>query len=353
MKHLLGNNIWIALLSLVIIAIVISFNLSPSNVYPANDEIPFLSIDNDAYNSTYQKNTWETKNGTIRFKQEPIFSVDTDTMQPSNLVWDGEHNYIISSKDPLLMDELKTHKDEVQIYSEKTDSFAIHRILQPDLFVTVSVSDFGDYTKAIAEFSGYKEDKLTLSPDFESFNNAKILRPLDAIEIESSIHIYLEFVWIPNSSDLRFGLVEGIWNQETLTWKVITDDVGFQEKGKGSNATVCQNKAWFALLDGTIVCVHIPNGKVEIRSDLSEQLFQTTNKPTAPLLYRYNNSLIIHNKYAMDDSSHILLVENNKIQCTIHSSSSTVISSRRNKECMEYTWKNDFTNPNLWIFPIT
>ncbi|MCK5848018.1 MAG: hypothetical protein KAH01_02325 [Caldisericia bacterium] len=346
MKQLFGHNVLIVLFSLIVVLVVLSFTLNPKNRYQQVNELPFISVSKAAGANEAFKNLWNTKNATIEFSQNPMFSLDKITQK--FLVWDGKKDLLIVAPSSNEMSDAKLQDKSLLITCKNPQTWlSINRVIRSGLYIEVMISDHSN-KEATMSYYGEKEDKFTLHPELESYQNAVLIRPIDAIEIESTLLVYFEFAWIENGSDLRFGLLEYSWDGESLLWKVISDNIGFKETGKGSSAIICQDKAWFILLDGSVRSIDIKNGKQKVRDDISSKL--TTDAKTSTKAYRYKNALIIHSVEESGNCS-ILFVENNRISGSIYSDKKTVACYRDNKKSMYYDYQAGHLDPCTWIFP--
>lgn len=348
MKQLLGKNIWIILLSIVVIVFVLIYDSQHSRIFPPNDTIPFLTCLEEEENTSYISHQLILRNGTVLFAENPLFASSEKCID--SLVWNGDQDVLLpASVEPSIITPEGSSFHPMYVRSKS--SLSIQRILRPNLSIQLSIQDYGNHTQATAEYDGYKQDKITLRPDLEDYTNAVLIRPLDAIEIEATTYMYFQFAWLDHETNVKFGVIEGQWSDQSLQWRIVTNNIEFQETGKGSNVVVCQGRIWFALLDGSIRSVVLHNGTVENRENLIAEIDLGTPKPIQAKLYRYQNALII--KKAHDQSTcKLLVVENNSTTSRIEVSKDFVTIHQNEKETMIYQNEAGYNNPSNWLFPI-
>jgi hypothetical protein len=352
MKQLLGKNIWIILLSIVVIVFVLIYDFRHSRVFPPNDMIPFISCIEQDTNTSYILHQWSLRNGTIAFSDNPLFNSSENCID--SLVWNGDQEILLP---PSVESSITVSNGSSfhPLYIRPKTSLSIQRILRPNLSIQLSIQDYSKHTQATAEYYGYKQDKITLRPDIEKYTNAVLIRPLDAIEIEATTYLYFQFAWLDHETNLKFGIVEGQWSDQSLLWRIVSDDIEFQEAGKGSNVVVCQGRIWFALLDGSIRSVMLHNGSIENQETLEARIDLDTDKPIQAELFRYQNAVIMKKVYSQS-SCKILVVENNTPTSRIEVTKDFITIFQNEKETMVYqnedSFKNSYKNPSNWLFPI-
>jgi hypothetical protein len=348
MKQLLGKNIWIILLSIVVIVFVLIYDFRHSRVFPPNDTIPFMTCFEEEASTSYISHQWNLRDGTVLFADNPLF-VSSEKCTDS-LVWNGDQEALLppSLEPGIIIPENSTFHP---MYVRSKSSLSIQRILRPTLSIQLSIQDYGNHTQATAEYYGYKQDKITLRPDLDEYTNAVLIRPLDAMEIEATTYMYFQFAWLDHETNIKFGVVEGQWSDQSLQWRIVTNDIEFQETGEGSNVVVCQGRIWFALLDGSVRSIFLHNGTVENRENLKTKIDLGTHKPIQAKLYRYQNTLIMRKVYDQSNCK-ILVVENNSITSRIEVSKDFVTVFQNEKETMIYQNEAGHKNPSNWLFPI-
>jgi hypothetical protein len=348
MKQLLGKNIWIILLSIVVIVFVLIYDFQHSRIFPPNDMIPFISCVEQDTNINYTLHQWSLRNGTIAFSENPLFSASENCID--SLIWNGNQEILVPpSVEPCIT--VPNGSSLHPLYVLPKTSLSIQRILRPNLSIQLSIQDYGKHTQATAEYYGYKQDKITLSPDLEKYTNAVLIRPIDAIEVEATTYLYLQFAWLDHETNLKFGIIEGQWSDQSLLWRIVTDDIEFQETGKGSNVVVCQGRIWFALLDGSIRSVVLHNGSIENQETFEAKIDPGTEKSIQAELFRYQNAVIMKKMYAQS-SCKILVVENNTPTSRIEATKDFVTIFQNEKETMIYQNEDGYKNPSNWLFPI-
>ncbi len=348
MKQLLGKNIWIILLSIVVIVFVLIYDFRHSRVFPPNDTIPFMTCFEEEADTSYTSHQWNLRDGTILFAENPLFASSEKCID--SLVWNGDQEALLP---PSIEPSIITPEGSLfhPTYVRSKSSLSIQRILRPTLSIQLSIQDYGNHAQATAEYYGYKQDKITLRPDLEEYTNAVLIRPLDAIEIEATTYMYFQFAWLDHETNIKFGVVEGQWSDQSIQWRIVTNDVEFQETGEGSNVVVCQGRIWFALLDGSIRSVVLHNGTVEYRENLETKIDLKPHTPIQAKLYRYQNTLIMKKVYDQSTCK-ILVVENNSPTSRIDVSKDFVTIFQNEKETLIYQNEAGYKNPSTWLFPI-
>ncbi|MDD4028569.1 MAG: hypothetical protein PHI40_08165 [Caldisericia bacterium] len=350
MKQLLGNTIWIILLSIVVIVFVVIYGLERSHMYSSVDSIPFLAYTEENGTKSYKVHEWNVANGIVIFGNDPICTVPSTQ---DNFIWNGDTDFIFVNTPPEADSSIHMETSANTTFIRQKSLLAIQRVLRPDLHIQLSITDNGNHTQATAEYFGYKRDKYSLRPDLGEYSNAVLIRPLDAIEIEATTYVYFQFAWLDNSTTLKFGVIEGKLTSNLLDWRVITDDIGFQETGKGSNVVVCQGKLWFSLLDGSIYSVSVKKGTLERKEKLEEAFALGSENNTQSELYRFQNALIIRHSLPESPISTILVIENDRISNRIEVDQDFVSIFHAEKKSMYYQFEAGMKDSQQWTFPIS
>jgi hypothetical protein len=351
MKQLLGKTIWIVLLSLVVIVFVLIYGVERSHIFSTVDSIPFLTYDEKASNNQYMAHEWNVINGIVMFENKPVFKSDAPDIYP--FVWDGKQDLIFIDVPSEIESSIDTQSPIQKTFVRPKTPLSIQRILRPGLHIQISITDHGNHTQATAEYYGYKHDKYTLRPNLEDYKNAVLIRPLDAIEIEATTYVYFQFAWLENNTNLKFGVVEGKLSKNLLDWRVITDDIGFQETGKGSNCVVCQDKLWFSLLDGSLYSISVKKGIIQKHKTVEEALTLGAENNTQAELYRFQNALLARRFIPGEPACTILVIENNKITNRIEVDKDFVTMFHSDKKSMYYQLEDGMRDPRNWFLPLS